>query len=106
MGKLITPPISLTDATTGKRVRVSGFEAGAMLVARPEPILGYCYQAGHLTVYVNGSMPLALRTAQEDGHTEAEMWLVDELPAGIREIDWSDCRQDFRLLLPEPRKAA
>lgn len=101
MDKRITPPISLTDAATGKRVRVSGFEAGAMLVARPEPILGYYYQAGHLTVYVNGSMPLALRTAQEEGHTSAEMWLVDELPTGIREIDWTDCRRDFHLLLPK-----
>jgi hypothetical protein len=53
-------PVSLTDARTGNRLRVAELPRGAALV---EPILGYCYQAGHLTVYVNGSMPLALRTA-------------------------------------------
>lgn len=91
-------PISLTDARTGKRVRVAELPEGAALV---EPILGYYRQHGHLTVYVNGSMPLNLRTAQEDGHTAAEMWLVDELPTGIREIVVTDCRRDFQLLLPQ-----
>ena len=98
MLKAITPPISLKEARTGKRVRVSELPQGAALV---EPILGYCYQAGNLTVYVNGSMPLDLRTAQEDGHTAAEMWLVDELPTGIREIVVTDDRQTFQLLLPQ-----
>ncbi|WP_201980398.1 hypothetical protein [Hymenobacter rubidus] len=96
------PPVSLTDARTGKRVRVAELPQGAALV---EPILGYCYQAGHLTVYVNGSMPLNLRTAHEEGHTGAEMWLVDQLPAGIREIVVTDDRRTFQLLLPE-RQAA
>jgi hypothetical protein len=107
MGNAITPPISLT-ATNGKRVRVSAFAAGAMLVpvVKPEPILGYCYHRDHLTVYVNGSMPLDLRTAAEDGYTEAEMWLVDKLPAGIREIDISDCRREFQLLSPDHKQAA
>lgn len=107
MLKLISPPISLT-ATTGKRVRVSAFAPGAMLVpvAKPEPILGYCYQRGHLTVYVNGSMPLALRAAAEEGCTEEEVWLVASRPAGIREIDLTDCRYDFHLQLPEQREAA
>jgi len=91
-------PVSLTDARTGKRVRVLELPQGAALV---EPILGYCYQAGHLTVYVNGSMPLDLRTAQEQGHTAAEMWLVKDMPAGIREIDVTDCRREFQLLLPQ-----
>lgn len=91
-------PVSLTDARTGKRVRLAALPPGAALV---EPILGYCYQAGHLRVYVNGSMPLDLRTAQEEGHTDAEMWLVQELPAGIREIDVTDCRREFQLLLPQ-----
>ena len=92
------PKVSLTDARTGKRLRLAALPPGAALV---EPILGYCYQAGHLTVYVNGSMPLDLRTAQEDGHTAAEMWLVDPRPAGIREIVVTDCRRDFQLLLPD-----
>jgi hypothetical protein len=82
-------------------VRLAELPPGAALV---EPILGYCYQAGHLTVYVS-SMPLAMRTAHEQGHTAAELWLVDELPTGIREIDWTDCRRDFQLLLPKPQAA-
>lgn len=94
-------PVSLTDALTGKRVRVSAFAAGAALVAAPQPILGYCYQREHLHVYVNGSMPLALRTAQEEGHTQDEVWLVATRPAGIQEIDLTDCREDYRLLLPK-----
>jgi hypothetical protein len=94
----ITPPVSLTEARSGKRVRVSELPQGAALV---EPIVGYVYQAGHLTVYVNGSMPLDLRRAAEDGYTAAEMWLVQPLPAGIREIDVTDCRKDYQLLLPK-----
>ena len=96
-------PVSLTDARTGKRLRLAALPAGAALV---EPILGYCYQAGHLTVYVNGSMPLDLRTAHEEGHTAAEMWLVDPRPAGIREIVVTDCRREFALLLPDTSQAA
>jgi hypothetical protein len=94
------PRVLLTDASTGKRVRVSAFEPGAALVpvVQPEPILGYCYQAGHLTVYVNGSMPLDMRSALEDGCTEHEAWLVEVMPQGIREIDLTDCRQEFSLL--------
>jgi hypothetical protein len=94
------PKVSLKDACTGKRVRVSRFVVGAALVPKPTPtpILGYCYRAGHLTVYVNGSMPLAMRSAQEEGYTEDEAWLVDTLPTGIQEIDLTDCRQEFSLL--------
>ena len=89
-------PISLTDAVTGKRVRVSEFQPGDALV---QPILGYNRPAqGHLTVYVNGSMPLAMRSAQEAGCTDQEQWLVEPLPLGIREIDWTDCRREFSLL--------
>ena len=98
MHKHAAPVISLTDARTGKRLRVAALPQGAALV---EPIVGYCYQHEHLTVYVNGSMPLDLRTAQEDGHTEDEVWLVAVRPAGIREIDVTDCRREFQLLLPQ-----
>ena len=91
-------PVSLQDARTGKRLRLAALPPGAALV---EPILGYCYQAGHLTVYVSGTMPLALRTAHEEGRTAAEMWLVAELPAGIREIVVTDERKTFQLLLPQ-----
>jgi hypothetical protein len=91
------PKISLTDAATGKRVRVSEFQLGDALVAKPEPILGYTYHAHGLTVYVNGSMPLDMRSAQEEGRTDQEQWLVEPLPTGIREIDWTDCRREFLL---------
>ncbi|QNE38595.1 hypothetical protein F1C16_03020 [Hymenobacter sp. NBH84] len=96
-----SPPISLTDARTGKRLRVQQLPVGAALVPAPQPILGYTYQRGHLTVYVSGPMPPALRTAQQEGTTDQEVLLVDELPAGIQEIDWTDCRREFRLLLPD-----
>ena len=92
------PRVSLTDARPGKRLRLDALPTGAALM---KPILGYCYQVGHLTVYVNGSMPLDLRTAHEQGHTTAEMWLVKPLPAGIREIVVTDDRQTFQLLLPQ-----
>ena len=91
------PTLSLTDALTGKRVRVSEFQPGDALVAKAEPIVGYTYHRGHLTVYVNGSMPLAMRSAQEEGRTQDEAWLVDQLPEGIREIDIDDCRREFFL---------
>lgn len=94
------PHVFLRDATTDQLVQVSQLEPGAALVPRvkPEPILGYTYQAGHLTVYVSGTTPLALRTAVEQGRTDQEAWLVDELPQGIREIDLTDCRREFSLL--------
>ncbi|MGI4870664.1 MAG: hypothetical protein ACRYFX_05730 [Janthinobacterium lividum] len=101
MPKLLSfPRISLTDAATGKRVRVSCLAPGAALVPvpQPEPILGYTYQAGHLTVYVSGTTPLEMRSALEEGRLDQEAWLVDELPQGIQEIDLTDCRREFRLL--------
>ena len=93
-------PVTRTHPRTRKPLRVQALPAGSALVAAPEPILGYCYRQGHLTVYVNGPMPAALRSAQEEGRTQDEVLLVDALPAGIREIDLTDCRREFRLLLP------
>lgn len=98
--QLFFPPVSLTDARTGRRVRIASLPLGAALVATPQPILGYSYQHGHLSVYVNGPMPPALRTAQEPDFAGQEWLFVDELPAGIQEIDWTDCRHEFALLLP------
>jgi hypothetical protein len=92
------PKISLTDAATGKRVRVDAFRPGDALVAAPQPILGYCYTtANKWTVYVAGRMPPALRTAVEEGHTDREVLLVAELPAGIQEITLPDHRQEYCL---------
>ncbi|MGI4865856.1 MAG: hypothetical protein ACRYFZ_18170 [Janthinobacterium lividum] len=94
------PKISLTDAATGKRVRVSAFRPGDALVPvpQPAPILGYCYTTEHnWTVYVAGPMAPELRTAAQEGHTDQEVLLVAELPAGIQEITLPDHRREFTL---------
>ncbi len=92
------PKISLRDAATGKRVRVNEFRPGDALVAAPQPILGYCYTTeNNWTVYVAGSMPPHLRSAVEEGHTEREVLLVAELPAGIQEITLPDHRHEYCL---------
>jgi len=98
MKPLFDTPVSLTDARTGKRVRLRSLPAGAALVSI-EPILGYTYKRGHLTVYVAGVMPADMRSAVEDGLEE--VLLVPELPAGIREIGVTDSRGEYRLQLPE-----
>ena len=94
------PKLSLTDAATGKRVRVNAFRPGDALVPVPqaEPILGYCYTTdNNWTVYVAGPMAPELRTAVQEGHTDQEVLLVPELPAGIREITLPDHRREFTL---------
>ncbi|MGI4873398.1 MAG: hypothetical protein ACRYFX_19745 [Janthinobacterium lividum] len=92
------PKISLTDAATGKRVRVNAFHPGDALLAAPQPILGYCYTAQNgWSVYVAGPMPPHLRSAVEENHTDQEVLLVAELPAGIQEITLPDHRQEFCL---------
>jgi hypothetical protein len=89
------PKISLTDAVTGKRVRVDAFQPGDALV---QPILGYCYTSqNNWTVYVAGPMPPAMRTAVEEGYLDQEVLLVPELPAGIQEITLPDHRREFSL---------
>lgn len=95
---MLRPKLSLTDAATGKRVRVNAFQPGDALVAAPLPILGYCYTSdNNWTVYVAGPMPPHLRSAVEQGHTEREVLLVAELPAGIQEITLPDHRREFQL---------
>ncbi len=114
--------VSLTDARSGKRVRVAphsvkptaGSRAchvvqlrpGAALVPAPLPILGCWFRAdGGLTVYVSGTMPLALRTAAEEGQAHQEQWLT-AVAGGIREIDLTDCREEFGLLQPTAKVLA
>ncbi|MGI4870973.1 MAG: hypothetical protein ACRYFX_07325 [Janthinobacterium lividum] len=110
MKKTYCRPISLTDARTHQRIRVSHFAPGAALVpvCHPMPILGYwSRQVGHLTrcsVYVAGTMPPLLRTAAELGRTDEEIWL-SAAPGGIREIDLTDCRNEFEVLLPTAQVA-
>jgi hypothetical protein len=94
---LVFPGIYLTNADTGKRETVQEFHPGDALVAMPQPILGYTYHDKNLTVYVSGTMPLDMRAAHEEGRTDQEAWLVDQLPAGIREVDWTNCRHEFSL---------
>jgi hypothetical protein len=106
MKKQLCTPVSLTNAATGKRVRVSSLPVGSALVpvptCTPQPILAYWHRAaGALTVYVAGTMPYELRTAAEAGRTDEEVQLLDELPAGIEEVDLTDCRQNYHLLLPQ-----
>ena len=102
MKKPLCRPVSLICARTGRRVRVSSFAPGTQL-CMPVQMLGYWFrQVGalsRLTVYVPGTMPPALRTAAEAGRTEEETWLAP-MPAGVREIDWTDCREEFLLLAP------
>jgi hypothetical protein len=105
MKELRCRPVSLTDARTGQRVRVSAFAPGAALVpvCKPLPILGYWPRRvgdrTRLSVYVPGTMPLALRTAVEEGRTGEETWLT-ATKGGIQEIDLTDSREAFELLLP------
>ena len=106
MKKAICTPVSLINAITGKRVRVTALPAGSALVpvptCTPQPILAYWHrQIGQLTVYVSGTMAYDLRTAAQEGRTDEEVQLLDELPAGIREIDLTECRDEFHLLLPK-----
>ncbi|UOR06718.1 hypothetical protein MUN82_06365 [Hymenobacter aerilatus] len=101
-------PVSVQDAQTGKRIRIAHFERGAALCAltqecppqllTPQPILGYWLRPARLNVYVPGTMPAHLRTAAEEGCTQQEV-LLEPLPAGIQEIDLTDCRREFRVLL-------
>jgi hypothetical protein len=110
MSTSLCRPVSVQDATTGKRLRVSRFERGSALCAltnecppqllAPQPILGYWHrpEPDGMHVYVPGTMPADLRTAAEQGCTQEEVLLVEALPAGIREIDLRNCAPDFRLL--------
>lgn len=48
-------------------------------------------------MYVAGPMAPHLRTAVQEGHTDQEVLLVAELPAGIQEITLPDHRREFTL---------
>lgn len=108
MLKPLCRPISVQDAYTGKRIRIAHFERGAALCAltqecppqllAPQPILGYWLRPARLNVYVAGTMPAQWRTAAEQGCTQQEV-LLEALPAGIQEIDLTDCRREYRVLL-------
>lgn len=105
-------PVSIQDAVTGKRLRISQFERGSALcaltnanpveLAAPQPVLGFWHrpEPEGMHVYLAGTMPAAMRTAAEEQRTHEEVLLVAELPGSIREIDLRNCWQEFRVMVP------
>jgi hypothetical protein len=95
--------VSLTGTTATSRIRVSSLAPGTHLIPLGQPlaVLGCWPQGEKLTAYVAGTMPAALRTAAEEGRTAEEEWF-GPVPAGIAEIDLSECRYEF--LVQQPAK--
>jgi hypothetical protein len=93
--------VSLTSGQSTSRTRVLGFEPGTTLVPLGPPLLvaGFWHQGEKLTAYVAGTMPPHLRTAAEEGRTDEETWFGD-MPAGIQEIDLSECRYEYLVQQP------
>ncbi|GAA3953757.1 hypothetical protein [Hymenobacter algoricola] len=98
MNLLASPPISVTHALSGKRIRISELQEGAQLCA---PILGFWRYAGGFTVYLAGTMPANLRTAAEEGR-ESEEVIWGDITSGILEVELEHCRHEFRVL-PAPQ---
>ena len=94
-------PVSLTSAQVTRRTRVLGLVPGTTLIPLGQPlaVAGYWHQGEKLTAYVAGTMPPALRTAAEEGRTAEETWF-GPMPAGIAEIDLSECRYDYLVQQP------
>lgn len=92
--------VSLTGTATA-RIRVSGLAPGTRLVPLGQPldVVGCWPQGTKLTAYVAGTMPPALRTAVEEGRTAEEEWF-GAIPAGIQEIDLSECRYEYLVQQP------
>lgn len=88
---------------TTSRTRTLGLQPGTVLVplGAELPVVGFWHQAEKLTAYVAGTMPPHLRTAYEEGCTHEEEWF-GAMPAGIQEIDLSECRYDY--LVQQPTK--
>jgi hypothetical protein len=95
--------VSLTTNRPTSRTRVLGFEPGTTLIPLRAPLLvaGFWHQGDKLTAYVAGTMPPHLRTAVEENRTEEETWFGD-VPAGIQEIDLSECRYEYLVQQPTP----
>jgi len=95
--------VSLTGTTTTARIRVSSLAPGTRLIplGAPLTVLGCWPQGEKLTAYVAGTMPAQLRTAAEEGRTHEEEWF-GPVPAGIAEIDLSECRYEY--LVQQPAK--
>jgi len=95
--------VSLTSTQATRRTRVLGLVPGTTLIplGQPQAVLGFWHQGEKLTAYVPGTMPPALRTAAEEGRTSEEEWF-GPVPAGIAEIDLSECRYDYLVQQPAP----
>ena len=95
--------VSLTGTFATTRIRVSSLAPGTHLIPLGQPlaVVGCWPQGEKLTAYVAGTMPPALRTAAEEGRTHEEEWFGD-VPAGIAEIDLSECRYEY--LVQQPAK--
>jgi hypothetical protein len=95
--------VSLTGTTATTRIRVQRLQPGTNLIPLGEPlqVLGCWPQGEKLTAYVAGTMPAQLRTAAEEGRTSEEEWF-GPVPAGLREIDLSECRYEY--LVQQPAK--
>jgi hypothetical protein len=95
--------VSLTTATpkATHRTRVLGLVEGTQLIPLGQPldVLGFWHQGEKLTAYVAGTMAPGLRTAAEEGRTEEEHWF-GPLPAGIQEIDLTECRYEYLVQQP------
>lgn len=94
--------VSLTSTTATSRTRVLGLVPGTQLIplGAPLDVVGFWHQGDKLTAYVPGPMPAAMRTACEEGRTEEEHWF-GEVPAGIQEIDLSECRYEYLVQQPK-----
>lgn len=94
--------VSLTGTTTTIRIRVPSLTVGTHLIPLGQPlaVLGCWPQGEKLTAYVAGTMPPELRTASEEARTEEEVWFGD-IPAGIAEIDLSECRYEYLVQQPK-----
>jgi hypothetical protein len=95
--------VSLTGTIATARIRRPTLEPGTKLI----PLLpaldvaGVWHQGDKLTAYVAGTMPPQLRTAAEEGRTHEETWF-GPMPAGIQEIDLSECRYEYLVQQPTP----
>lgn len=94
--------VSLTEAHATRRTRVLGLVPGTTLIPLGQPldVVGFWHQGEKLTAYVVGTMPAQLRTAYEEGRTHEEHWF-GEVPAGIAEIDLSECRYEYLVQQPK-----
>ena len=93
-------PLAVPQAAGSHACRVIQLQPGAALVPvlPAQQILGCWWRGdGGLTVYVSGTMPLALRTAVEEGATHQEQWLT-AVRGGIQEIDLTECREAYHFV--------